>query len=467
MISSDFDIVVIGAGPAGTSAALEAKSHGASVCLLDEQMSAGGQIYRNVENVTPALASVLGSDYLSGCSLVDGLKRSAVDHRSGVVVWSIEHDGTVIFSRENRARQIRGKHIIISTGAVERAVPLPGWTLPGVITAGAAQIMLKSDGMVAEDAVLVGSGPLLYLVATQLLAAGSPPKALIETQTPKNYLAALPHLFSALRNWEQLIKGVGFLAELKRAKVLRFTGATDIEIQGNDVAEAVTFHASGRAHQIATDKVLLHQGVVPNTQISRVLNLEHRYDRDQRCFCPVIDEFGQTSDPRFSIAGDGAVIGGAKVAGLSGKIAAINAVYRIGRIDKTARDQAARPLFRKRRKERAIRRFLDVLYAPPAFLFNPADNTIVCRCEEVRAGEIRQWAALGVSTPNQMKVHSRCGMGPCQSRNCGLIVTELLVKETCSTQEAVGAFRIRAPLKPIALSEMARLMETIYEVRQQ
>ncbi|MEO1702592.1 MAG: NAD(P)/FAD-dependent oxidoreductase [Pseudomonadota bacterium] len=458
---SEFDIIIVGAGPAGMAAAIEAAKHGASVCILDEQYQAGGQIYRNVESVTPEQADILGKDYLAGRSLVDGLKRSNVDHRTNVVVWSITKDGLITYSKDNLAQQVQGKHVVVATGAIERPVPIPGWTLPGVITAGAAQIMMKSDGLVAQDAVLVGSGPLLYLVATQLLAAGSPPKALVETQTSKNYVAALPYMFNALRDWKQLLKGVGFLMTLKRAKVPRYTNVTNIAIEGDDYAVAVSFDTGKKSHRIETSTVLLHQGVVPNTQISRSLELDHRYDDIQRCFHPVTDEFGRTSNPNFSIAGDGAGIGGAKVASLSGKIAALNALRQVKIIDSETCSAAAQSLIKRRFSERAIRPFLDTLYAPPNSLFTPEDNTIICRCEEIRAGDIRQFAALGCATPNQAKIHSRCGMGPCQSRNCGLTVSELLAAENKKTQEETGAFRIRAPLKPIALPEMAALTDTI------
>lgn len=460
-MSSVFDIVIIGAGPAGMAAAVEAAEYGASVCILDEQRQAGGQIYRNVESIGPEQARILGKDYLAGQTLVDGLKQSKVDHRARVVVWSVGKDGLVTYSTENRARQVQGKHIIIATGATERPVPIPGWTLPGVITAGAAQIMMKSDGLVAQDAVLVGSGPLLYLVATQLLTAGSPPKALVETQTPASYVAAMPYVVSAFRDWKQLAKGVGFLTVLRRAKVPRYTGATEIAIEGGDAAEAVIFRARGTSHRIETNTVLLHQGVVPNTQISRSLDLEHRYDDVQRCFHPVIDKFGQSSNPRFSIAGDGAGIGGAKVASLSGRIAALNALLQIERIDRKTLAEATRSLIRKRRSERAIRPFLDVLYSPPASFLTPEDETIICRCEEIRAGDIRRYAAMGCTTPNRAKIHGRCGMGPCQSRNCGLTVTEILAAEHGIAQQTVGAFRIRAPLKPISLPEMSALTDTI------
>jgi len=456
-MTPDFDIIVIGAGPAGMSAAIEAVRHGASVCILDEQPNAGGQIYRNVVNAGEKQAEILGKDYLAGRDLVDELQSTDVLHRSGVTVWQVGQDATVVFSDTGRAQQLRGRHVILASGAIERAVPLPGWTLPGVVTAGAAQILMKSGALAAQNAVLVGSGPLLYLVATQLLAAGAPPKALIETQTRRNLAAALPYAFGALINWGQLLKGLRMIWALKKAEIRRYTGATDIAIEGKDSAETVRFRSGGKEHRVKTDIVLLHQGVVPNTQISRALGLEHRYDALQRCFHPVTDPDGQSSQPLFSIAGDGAGIGGAKAAALSGRICALNALARIKMIGDGERDKAVSGLRKRHRKELSIRPFLDALYAPPQSVLLPDDETIICRCEEVSAGDIRRYAALGCKGPNQTKSFGRSGMGPCQGRFCGLTVTELLAAETAEKQDDVGSYRVRSPLKPVTLAELASL----------
>ena len=456
----NFDIIIIGAGPAGMSAAIESAKHGATVCILDEQINAGGQIYRNVRNCNQLQAKILGKDYLAGQELVDGLARAEVTYRAGVTVWKVGKDGTVTFSDAGCGEQIQGRHIILANGAVERAVPIPGWTLPGVITAGAAQILMKSGAIVAQDAVLIGSGPLLYLVATQLLAAGSPPKALVETQTRQNLVDALPHFIGALRDWKQLVKGVRMIATLRWAGVQRYQAATDIAIDGIDSAQAVCFRAGCKEHRIETDMILVHQGVVPNTQISRSLGLDHRYDNTQRCFHPVTDDLGQSSHALFSIAGDGAGIGGARVAALSGRICALNALAHIEKIDDNERDNIASDLLKARRAELSIRPFLDILYSPPESLLLPANDTIICRCEEVVAGDIRRYASLGCKGPNQTKSFGRCGMGPCQGRFCGLTVTEILAAENDDTQDAVGSYRIRAPLKPVSLSELAALADT-------
>lgn len=460
MTTKQCDLIIIGAGPAGMAAAREADQRGAQVVLLDDQPAVGGQIYRNVLAASPRQKAILGADFIQGRRLAERLLRSDVDHHAGVTVWHACTDGivcTVTYSKDGIAKQVQGRHILLATGAIERPVPLPGWTLPGVMTAGAAQILMKTSGLVAEGAVLVGSGPLLYLVAAQMLAAGFLPKALVETQSFADLRAAMPHLGGALRGWRQVMKGIGLIAKLKRAGIRRYTGAFDIEIAGTTKAEAVCFAAGGRAHRIETDTVLLHQGVVPNTQISRALGLDHRYDAAQRCFHPAVDTYGQSSAPLISIAGDGAGIAGATAAALSGRIAALNALSVMGRISSQDRDAASAPLLRKRAGEIAIRPFLDRAFAPPDTILRPDDAVIVCRCEEVTAGKIRRCVALGCKGPNQAKAFTRAGMGPCQGRFCGLTVTEILAQETGQAPDETGAYRIRAPIKPVTLRELASL----------
>lgn len=456
-MSDTFDIAVIGAGPAGMSAAVEADRHGVSVCLLDEQSHAGGQIYRNVAQSSAARTKIMGADYREGAALVEGLNASGAVHRRDVTVWKVGKDGAIAFSKDGQAEQIYARHVIIANGATERSVPVPGWTTPGAMTVGAAQILMKTAGIMPVGAVLIGSGPLLYLVTRQLIAAGAPPKALIETQTRADLARAMRHLGQALRDWKQLAKGLQLIAAISWGRVPRHTGATQIEIEGEGSVESVRFHAKGRDHVISTDTVLLHQGVVPNTQIARSIGIEQTYDAAQCCFRPVTDAHGQSSNPLFSVAGDGAGIGGAKVAAISGKLSALNALRQIDKMTEADRDKLAKPLLKRRDTELAIRPFLDAAYPPPPQVLRPADDTIICRCEEVRAGDIRRYAALGCMGPNQTKSFGRSGMGPCQGRYCGLVVTEILAEETGQSQDAVGSYRIRAPLKPISLSELADL----------
>lgn len=454
---ADADLVVIGAGPAGMAAARTAADAGARVIVLDEQPAAGGQIYRAVGQTTEALAAILGPDYRAGRDLVAALDHTNIRHLPGATVWRVDPDGTVCVSVAGRGRKLAGRRLLLATGALERPVPIPGWTLPGVMTAGAAQILLKTAAMVPRATVLAGSGPLLYLLAQQLVRAGRPPLALVETRLPSAWRAAWRHGPGAFRGWRTLARGAGMLAAIRRAGIPRYRGATGLAVEGAAQAEALRFTAGGREHRIPCRTVLLHQGVVPNIQITGALRLPHLWDAAQRCFRPVVDEWGGTALEMVFVAGDGAGIAGAGAAALAGRIAALQAVHGLGLIDAGARDAAAAPLRRALARERAARPLLDALYPPSPEVLRPDDATIVCRCEEVTAGEIRALAGLGCLGPNQLKAFSRAGMGPCQGRYCGLTVTELLAEATGRPPGEVGYYRLRTPLKPVTLGELADL----------
>jgi NADPH-dependent 2,4-dienoyl-CoA reductase/sulfur reductase-like enzyme len=460
---TDFDLAIIGAGPAGMAAAVTADQAGMSVALLDEQARPGGQIYRDVTRTGTDSADrmrILGADYAHGSTLTGALIASRVHHITGAVVWSIEEGFRLAYTANGAAAHIGAKRVLIATGALERAMPIPGWTLPGVMTAGAAQILLKSSGILPRRAVLAGSGPLIYLVAAQMVRAGMPPLALVETQTRGDMMQAMRHLPAALKGWRGLAKGLGLLAELRRAGVRRFAGATRLAVEGTDKAEALCFQAGDRDHRIACDTVLLHHGVVPNTQAARALSVSHRWTQAQQAFTPVLDKWGGTDLPGLFIAGDGAGIGGAVVAEIAGRLAALKLAEEAGHLTAVERDSQAKPLFRARSRELAIRPFLDAAYPPFSDGLAPADSTIICRCEEITAGEIRQTATLGCLGPNQAKSFTRAGMGPCQGRYCGLSVTALLSEATGQSPDVTGYYRIRPPLKPVTLADLATMAET-------
>ncbi|MCB9946672.1 MAG: FAD-dependent oxidoreductase [Rhodospirillaceae bacterium] len=451
------DVIVVGAGPAGMAAAATAAGAGLRVALLDEQPRAGGQIYRDVDRVADRRGAILGADFTEGRRLTAGIRRDGIDHVDGAVVWAIEDGFRVSFTRDGCAAQATAPKLILATGALERPMPVPGWTLPGVMMAGAGQILLKQSGMLARRAVIVGSGPLLYLIAAQMVRAGTPPLALVETQTRGDLVRAGRHLAGALRGAGYLAKGLKMLGEIVRARVPRHAGATDIAIVGDDRAKAVTFRSGGRSRSIDCDTVFLHHGVVPNTQAARSIGVAHRWDADQHCFVPIVDAWGATDVDGVFIAGDSAGIGGAEVAEIAGRIAALKAAADLGRLAQADRDRQAAPLRRQRDRQSAVRPFLDAAYPPYAAALSPADTTCICRCEEVTAGDIRTAAGLGCIGPNQAKAFGRAGMGPCQGRYCGLTVTAILAEANGRTPDETGYFRIRPPLKPVTLGELAAM----------
>ena len=333
------DICIIGSGPAGMAAARCAAEGGADVLVLDEQATPGGQIYRAMAEGGLRRADLLGTDYGVGVPLVEGMNHAGIRRQACSTVWWVDGEGTVAFSVDGKADKVRAKRIIVAAGATERPFPFPGWTLPGVMMCGAAQILMKANGVVVKDAVLAGSGPLLYLVAQQLIAAGAPPKALVETQEFGSMIAATRHAFGALRGWRQIVKGLGMLYQIRRAGVRRFTGAKNLRAVGDGRIEALTFRIGGREERIECSTLLLHQGVVPNVQITRALRVAHDWDARQFCWKPRTDAWGTTELSNVAVAGDSGGIAGAKAAEPTGRLAALEALRVLGRIDTAERDR--------------------------------------------------------------------------------------------------------------------------------
>jgi octopine oxidase subunit A len=452
------DLAVVGAGPAGLAAATTAARLGVSVLMLDENATVGGQIYRAITVNPIPDQRILGSDYWRGAALAGEAAASSVQHAAGATVWSVARldDGYEIgVSMAGRAGMIHATEVVLAIGALERPFPIPGWTLPGVMSCGAAQTALKASGLVPDGVVLAGCGPLMWLLAWQYLNAGVAIRAVLDTTPWHNWRAALRHLPAFLAS-PYLVKGLRLMRAV-RAKVRVVSGVTALRASGGDNVEAVTWVHGGRDERLEVDTLLLHQGVVPSINLSNATGCRHVWDDAQIAWKPDTDAFGSTSLPGLAIAGDGAGIAGAEAAVERGRIAALGVAQRLGRIDQATRDRAvAAPRAALARYERG-RKFLDALYRPSKQFRIPQGDTIACRCEEVTAERIRATVALGAIGPNQMKAFLRCGMGPCQGRLCGLTVAELIADERHCDPGDVGYFRLRPPIKPISLGELAAM----------
>lgn len=450
-MSGMVDLLVVGAGPAGIAAALEGAAQGLSVTLIDEQAAPGGQIWRGVEQAQGT--SALGADYLAGAERARALRGAGIDYRPATTLWHLDEAGVASVLSSGHSDRIEARRIILATGAMERPVPIPGWTLPGVMTAGAAQILLKTASAVPQGpVVLAGQGPLLWLIAQQLVAAGAPPALILETRRASPVATALGHLAGLWRGREWVAKGLSMMRAVRAAGVTVVTGASGLRAEGKDRLERVAW--AGGSREATT--LLLHEGVIPNVQVSLALGLAHEWDDVQLCWRPRLDAFGATSEARIAIAGDGAGIGGWQAAEARGRLAALDAVARLGRIDGARRDAFARPWHAELGRALAIRPFLDALYRPAREVLLPPDGeTIVCRCEEVSVRRVREAARLGATGPNQAKAYLRCGMGPCQGRLCGPTVAALIADERGVPVESVGTYRPRAPYKPITVAELA------------
>ncbi|MFZ4213760.1 FAD-dependent oxidoreductase [Pantoea endophytica] len=459
-MSRKFDVIIVGAGPAGMSAAIRLRTFGLSVLVVDEQPGPGGQLWRGIEGVagTP-LGQILGKEYESGATVAADFRACGAVYEPNTQVWQIEPAWHVFLRREGKTESVQAKEIVLATGAQERPAPFPGWTLPGVMPVGGAQILLKNARQIPEGPTwVVGSGPLPILYMAQVIRAGGAIEGWLDTSAPGEWRRALPWLRAAFQGRKDIVKGMLWLNQIKRSGTRRVRGVESFRALGDGRLQELEYTlTSGVTRRVSANAVLVHEGVVPSIHVTRSLCLEHHWSDQQRCLVPTLDIWGRSSRAGISVAGDGAGIGGGLAACARGEIAAIGIALRAGLLGQESADSMAQPLKVTLNRLLGIRPMLDALYPPPQRLAVPADETIVCRCEELTAGDIRRAAALASPGMNQLKAFTRAGMGPCQGRQCGYTIASIIAGEQKRQVTQQDFYRIRPPLKPVTLGELITL----------
>ena len=445
-------VAIVGAGPAGIGAADVLAGHGAAVTVIDEGREAGGQIYRRARSgLKLDIDALLGSEaanYRTFHTTVDRL-RDRIDYRRQTLVWSIGEKRLHTLCGD-MADSVAFDALILATGATDRVLPIPGWTLPGVFTLGGAQVLLKEHGcLIGRRVVFCGSSPLLYLAAKQYHAMGAEIVAVLDTTPFAAKLGAASDLLAAPQTF---MRGLSYMNALRSAHVPIKHGIRLVAIEGADSVEAVRYvDQRGQEAVLPCDAVAYGFGLKPETQLAELAGAELRYGSVFRQWLPHADDDGRCGNGLY-IAGDGATIGGAQAAALSGKLAASALLedFKIA-IKGVDRSGTRQKITRLRRFQRGVARAF--VWPIPA-IHELADTTMVCRCEGITAGELRASirAGFGPTEVNRLKAITRCGMGRCQGRFCGLTAAELTAHELNVPLETVGRLRAQPPIKPIPLA---------------
>ncbi|SAL24209.1 FAD/NAD(P)-dependent oxidoreductase [Caballeronia telluris] len=452
-------VVVIGAGPAGVRAAQALVEAGLVPVVIDEGRRDGGQIYRRQpDGFSRSYDTLYGTEAGRAAALhrdFDALK-DRIDYRPETLVWNIDAKHVHLVTGTQYS-ELAFDALIVCSGATDRLMPVPGWHFAGTYSLGGAQVALKSQGCaIGARVVMMGSGPLLYLVAAQYVKAGATVAAVLDTSTAMQRFRALPQLLAIPA---ALKKGVALIGVLKRARVPIHRGVTPVRIDGtteHGVAGVQVARANGAKLDIACDAVALGYHLRPETQLADLAGCEFRFDEAAQQWLAHIDEDGRSSVKGVYLAGDGARVRGADAAERSGRLAALASLADLG-----IRTASLAPL---RADLARFTRFAAGLRAafpwPARFAASLPDDTIVCRCEAITAGELRRVVReTGAAEANRAKAFSRVGMGRCQGRFCAHAGAEVIAAEARVPLSSVGRLRGQAPVKPLPVALEADIEE--------
>lgn len=457
-------VVVVGAGPAGMAAAMEAALRGCRVTIIDEARLPGGQVYRQADS------SLIGEEYADAAELnrkhrlLEKFDRamSSLDYRSGCSVYAVFPNGEVHFAEQDHTRVLRPDAIVLATGVRELTIPFPGWTTPGVMFAGGAQAILKSQHVLpGRNAVVAGCGPLPIVVAAQLLRAGGRVAAVASLHPLKSMLH---HAGSAWQGRDILLEGARYAWTILRSRVPRLTGFVPVRALGKDHLEAVVLAlvdksgkvVPGTERELACDLLAVNYGFVANSELAAMAGAKMRRDPVAGGWLPVADVYGRTSVPGILVAGDGAGLRGALIAESEGAIVGATAAlgHTSGEPDLDSTDLCKAVAQRQRylKFQAAVR---GSLHVPLGVWALATSGTTVCRCENVGVAEILEVLQDGHHSLNAIKRNSRAGMGWCGGRTCLHAIEALAELHAGVVPHEMMTPRPMA--RPVAFAALARL----------
>lgn len=463
------ELAIIGGGPAAMAAAAEAADAGVkSILIADENRALGGQYYRQLpEGFQVIEPGALDRDYRAGQDLIAAAGQDPVRVVRDALVWGIQPDeNSLSLATVERCWSVRAGAFILASGAYDRPVAFPGWTLPGVMTAGAAQILLKTYRVLPGRRVLVvGSGPLLLALAKQLLDAGAHVVAVVEACPVTPVRQHMGRAAALLGDWRSLLDGMDYLWALRSAGVPYLTGHTIVSAQGeNELEHAVVASLDSESRPIPgtergwdVDAVCAGYGFLPSTELARACRCDHEYAPPLGCYAPCVDDWLESSVDNVFIAGDAAQIGGAKVAEQQGRLAALALARRLGYLTDTQLGDRERGIRATLGRLQRFRAALDDIFAFDEKLQRNllTPDTIICRCEEVTAKEVDDAILDGAEDVYGVKLRSHAGLGSCQGRNCSPVVTQMIAERIGRKPQAVEQASLRPPVRPVPMEVLA------------
>ena len=463
----DVDLIIIGGGPAGITAATEAARMGATVALIEENQNLGGKVFAPTGNtVKGSTADEIEKSIGSGMMKDFDEVRDNISVFLSTEVWGFVDQKTVLlYSRDDidkSVKRIRGDKLILSVGAFEKAIPFPGWTLPGVFSVGGLNTLVKKGILPGKRFLIAGTGPLQLVLANHLIHAGARLSAIVNAASLKD-IAANAFKLSANIDYLKIRSGFDYLRNIKRHHipiyrshiVSRVYGANEVEKAQIVKVDRSWNPIKGTEKEISVDSVAYGFGLIPSTELTQLCGCKHIYDEHLGYWRVELNERMETSIPGVFAAGDGLTIKGYSAAIEEGRVAALEACAQLNRVSRTEADRLLQPSLRKLKRFNRFGQMMDVLSRPGPGIFNIlSDETVVCRCEEVTMQDVISAVADGARDVNDIKRRTRLGMGHCQGRFCGQVINELIWRLT-GVRRQREIFTPRTPAKPVPFASLA------------
>ena len=455
-------VAIIGAGPAGLQAAISAANVGAHVTLIDGHAQPGGQYYKQLPNSFRRQATDPHQDEAN--TLFSQVHQPRITLQLQTQVLGISANGRKLWLHgPNAPTELEAAAVVLATGAYDRPAAFPGWTLPGVMSLGAAQNAVKGQRILpGKNLLLAGTGPLLLSTGAALTWGGAKVVGILEGSTAIRRFP-LQQWRALWGQWVRLREGGRYLRTLLQARVPYQLGWGVVEALGTPekgVTGAVIAPLDDewqpllkKARRIQCDTICIGYGFFPDTVLSRLAGAEHTFQIELGGWVPMRDPFLQTTVPDLYVAGDGAGIGGAVQSALEGQMAGMAAAALLQEgLNSTDMMRKMRPTIQKLDKQRAFQRLYGRLFTPEAGIHTWAQkDTILCRCESVTRGSVETAVALGAHTVTAVKGLTRAGMGACQGRLCSHLIAGQIARITGKPIAACGQLSPRAPIHPFPI----------------
>ena len=455
------DVTIIGAGPAGLSAAIELARHGVHCTLIDSSRHAGGAACEPPDIAGAPLDGKAAADMRALLAEFDRRRSGIADMLGSEVVGCFPERRQVVLSRDGELRTHAYRFLILSTGCHERAQPFSGWTLPGVMGLGGMQTQVKRGRVRPGRVAIAGAGPLVIVAAKEMHQAGMDVVGVFEARGKRSLLRTAGHLLS---NPALMMEGLGHLRYCQQHKIPLHFGYGVVAAKGRGRIEELVVApymeqwrpVRERSISLRVDCAAIGYGFVPRTQVAQMLRCAHGYDRQAGGYRPVTDEWQRTSVRHVYAAGDSAGVHGSPVAMLEGRLAALACLADMQVLTQERAEEKAEPLRRKAARIRSFHRAFEYFSHQKPGMFDALDkDCVVCRCEGVTRADLDRAVDAGILDINALKLRTRIGMGECQGKMCSPFCGEYLMSRQGSSPDAVGMLHPRFPLAPIPMSALA------------